>query len=265
MESDVRAFVRGAWGSQSDNFPGPHPISIERKHIPLLRSKEYVVCEKTDGTRYLLVCIRSGGYKYSVLVNRKMDMKVVTVAMPCDTLLDGELIGDTFMIFDAVVLAGKLVRDLNYLDRLREAEAVTKGPKMGLKLQMKTMWPVSAAAEIWSKNPESDGLIFTPVHEPVRMETHETMFKWKPMDRITVDFKLHEGYLCIWDRKEGLVKVQKWQAAEGTILECAYQGGSWVPVKVRTDKDLPNNRRTYMRTMVNIREDIQVTDFTKNM
>ena len=33
-----------------------------------------------------------------------------------------------------------------------------------------------------------DGLVFTPVNEPVRIGTHETMFKWKPLEKNTVDF-----------------------------------------------------------------------------
>ena len=263
MERAVREYIHQAWGSRSsDTFPGPHPVSIERKHLSLLRN-EYVVCEKTDGVRHLLVCMMFEGRKYAVFVNRKLDMVLAQLAMPKDTILDGELDGNTFLIFDAVRVAGQDVRGLSYIDRLKHAEVATRGPRMSIKLQMKTMWPAHAAAEVWERAKEtgSDGLIFTPVNEPIRMETHETMFKWKPRDRITVDFKVHQGFLCIWDRAEGLVRVQRSEAKDGIIVECEYAGDSWVPVKVRTDKDMPNNRRTMMRTMVNIREDIRVTEF----
>ena len=33
-----------------------------------------------------------------------------------------------------------------------------------------------------------DGLVFTPVYDPIRLGTHETMFKWKPLEKNTVDF-----------------------------------------------------------------------------
>jgi len=33
-----------------------------------------------------------------------------------------------------------------------------------------------------------DGLVFTPVHEPIRIGTHETLFKWKEKDHNTIDF-----------------------------------------------------------------------------
>jgi len=263
MEDAVKGFLHQAWGSRSaDTFPGPHPVSIERKHLGLLRSQEYVVCEKTDGIRYLLVCLTHEDRKYAVFVNRKLDMTPVQLAIPRNTILDGELIGDTFMIFDAIMVNGKDLRELSFLDRLREAEKVTKGPPFKIRLKMKTMWPARAAAEVWSRSKDNaDGLIFTPVREPVRMETHETMFKWKPMERITVDFKVHEGYMCIWDRLQGLIKVQKTSAKDGTILECKYVSGEWVPEKIRVDKDMPNNRRTMMRTLVNIKEDIKVSEF----
>ena len=259
MDAVVKGFIHRAWGSRSpDTFPGPHPVSIECRHLPLLKS-EYVVCEKTDGVRYLLVCMTHEGRKCAAFVNRRMDLTMVQVAIPRDTLLDGELLGDTFYIFDAVMVGGKDVRTLGYLDRLREAEVVTKGPSFKVKLRMKTMWPARAVTEVWERSKDSaDGLVFTPVNEPVQMETHETMFKWKPLDRITVDFKVDSGYLCIWERGKGLIKVQRTNAKEGLILECKYVDDMWVPVKVREDKDMPNNRRTMMRTMVNIREDIRI-------
>jgi hypothetical protein len=48
---------------------------------------------------------------------------------------------------------------------------------------------------------------------------------------------------------------------DGTIVECGYGDLGWEPEKIRTDKTYPNNRRTYFRTLVNIREDIQFREF----
>jgi hypothetical protein len=129
---------------------------------------------------------------------------------------------------------------------------------------MKTMWPLSAINEIKpSLDYETDGYILTPVNEPVRMETHETMFKLKPLMSNTIDFKviLKNGIygLYVWDRGdyvfEGVcVDGEKYL---DQIVECSYQDGQWYPVKVRTDKGRPNNRRTFYRTLINIREDIK--------
>ena len=261
LAADVRQYLHSAWGSRSPNsFPGPHPVSIERKHLPLLHRNEYVVCEKTDGVRYLLVCLMHQGTKYAVFVNRKLDMFIAQLAMPPDTVLDGELIGNTFMVFDAVRVNGVDTRNMSYLDRLRHAEVATRGPRMRIKLQMKTVWPAKAAEEVWvQKKDAADGLVFTPVNEPIRTETHETMFKWKPFERITVDFKVDQGYMCIWGRGR-LVRVQRTDHDDGVILECKYDK-VWVPVKVRTDKDTPNSHRTMMNTLVNLKERIVSSEF----
>lgn len=265
LHAQVKQFIHQAWGSRSPEvFPGPHPVSIERKHLGLLRSKQYVVCEKTDGIRYFLVCLEHEGRKYAVFVNRKLDMSTTQLAMPKNTLLDGELIGDTFLIFDSVLVNGVDTRRMNYIDRLKQAEIATKGPKMGIKLRVKTMWPMNAVKDIWQSDyPYAiDGLIFTPVDEPIRMETHETMFKWKPHGLITVDFAIDSGWLCVWDRAEGMIKVQKATFGKsGDIVECGFANDEWVPIKYREDKSMPNNRRTMMRTMINLRENIMIEEF----
>jgi hypothetical protein len=44
-------------------------------------------------------------------------------------------------------------------------------------------------------------------------------------------------------------------------VECSYGEVGWNLVKVRADKTYPNNMRTYERTLVNIKEDIQGHEF----
>ena len=49
----------------------------------------------------------------------------------------------------------------------------------------------------------------------------------------------------------------------GMVVECAYDASrdAWIPQFERTDKNFPNNRRTYYRTLVNIKENLQLEDF----
>jgi hypothetical protein len=115
---------------------------------------------------------------------------------------------------------------------------------------------------------ETDGLVFTPTEEPIRMGTHETMFKWKPRERITIDFCLQNGQeLFVQDRGEPYKEAElhtrnkRPDLANGTIVECGYGDLGWFVEKIRTDKTHANNRRTYFRTLVNIRENILVTEF----
>jgi hypothetical protein len=48
---------------------------------------------------------------------------------------------------------------------------------------------------------------------------------------------------------------------DGVIVECGYGDLGWVVEKVRSDKTHANNRRTYFRTIINIRENIELKEF----
>lgn len=266
----AKVFIHHVWKSKDpDTFPGCHPVSIERKHLSILKN-DYVVCEKTDGTRYMMICFVSHGKKVSLFVNRNMDMYQVSLCVPRNTILDGELVKtyggeEYYMVFDGNMVNGEDIQHLNYIERLKKVEPATKGPSMGIKLKNKTVWPMSALKHLETiHHPyETDGYVFTPVNEPVRMETHETMFKWKPLERITVDFKVKDGKLYVWDRGSYVYEatIQDGEKYNGKIVECRFDGVQWVPVKIRNDKPRPNNRRTFYRTLVNIRENIKVEDF----
>lgn len=262
--NDIKKFIQEKWDSNNiERFPGPQPISIEKKHIPLLSKNEYLVCEKTDGVRHFLVCFTdSQNRKICALVNRSFDYTLYPLTVPRDTLLDGELLGNKFIIHDAVCIKGEDFRKRSLTDRLLYAKAVVKSivPIPSLTVVCKQMIPYSDIRQLMLGE-HTDGVIFTPVNEPVRMGTHVTLFKWKPLERITVDFYLKNGNFCI-QHESKLIVVQKYpehKEKEG-IYECSYDGDIWEPIMKRTDKSHPNNKRTYERTLVNIRENIQFCD-----
>jgi hypothetical protein len=210
-----------------------------------------------------------------VLVNRAFQTRPVTMAVPRDTILDGELVESKdgkwlYMIYDAVLVKGQDVTKQPLTQRLEAAskliKSVLKSTKDAFEMRVKTMVPLGNIRELKPLDEfpyETDGLVFTPVNEPVRLGTHETLFKWKPHERITIDFLVHGKYLCVQDKgqiyPEAEITHQK--VEEGTIVECGYGEKGWYPVKVRTDKTHPNNRRTYMRTVVNLRENISQKEF----
>tara|TARA_B100000795_G_C22439815_1_gene301417 strand:+ start:97 stop:570 length:474 start_codon:yes stop_codon:yes gene_type:complete len=137
-------------------------------------------------------------------------------------------------------------------------------------------------------NQKIDGLVFTPVNEPIRIGTHETMFKWKPKEKNTVDFLMKrepsretpgfkEGVPAwrLYVQEKGKmyfeseiphnrIEDKPW-FEDGAIVECMYVTWEepmwWKPLKRRTDKTHPNNRRTFYRTIVNIKENIQIKEF----
>ena len=286
------AFISNAWGSDDPTrFPGPQPVSIERRHFPLLKRQLYLVCEKTDGVRHLLASTDEGVF----LVNRAFSIEKINVRVAKDTLLDGELVktkagkeglhpdgkpavSRLFMVYDAVRVKGESLIHKPLTERLEAArkvvKAIIKTANAPLEIRVKVMTDLkdfSSFPDLNSFEYETDGLVFTPVAEPIRVGTHETMFKWKPRERITIDFCIKNGHeLFVQDRgipyKEAWLHLQNTRRdlPDGTIVECGYGDLGWFVEKVRTDKTHANNRRTYFRTIVNIRENIQLDEFITN-
>ena len=239
-------------------FSGAQPISIERRHFDILLKNRYRVCEKTDGVRHFLIREED---ENPYLINRALVRTNVRVRIPKNTYLDGELLGDCFTVYDAMMIDGKDLTEMNLIDRLDAAKKMMdKIPivKGAFRLRLKNHVELDKMSSLDPYDDGNDGLIFTPVDEPIRLGTHETMFKWKPLAHNTVDFMYdREGYLCV---QGGAVSKARFEGRVGSIIECRLEKGVWIPVKVRTDKTYPNNRRTYERTLVNIREDIKFTE-----
>lgn len=258
MEDEIKQFILDKWCSNNkDRFPGPQPVSVERVHFNLLKNNEYFVCEKTDGVRHFLVCFMdSQGRKICALVNRVFQYALYPLTIPRDTLLDGEVIGDQFIVHDAVCIQGEDLRKMNLQIRLSRAVALTKIIVPGsIKIRVKQMVVLSDIHTIQLEK-GTDGVIFTPINEPIRMGTHRTLFKWKPKEKCTVDFLVKDGHLCIQNESR-YEPVQYFpNGTENSIHECYYDGSTWKTQCIRTDKKHPNNKRTFERTLVNIQENI---------
>jgi hypothetical protein len=210
------------------------------------------------------------------LVNRAFVIEPVKIRVPKDTLLDGELVKTKagkalFVVHDAVRVKGENLtsQPLNYrLDAARKViKGIIKTAQAPFEIRVKAMylWGSEPVPALDTYEYETDGLVLTPINEPIRMGTHETMFKWKPKERITIDFELRNG-LELWVQDRGVpykeaelhTRNRRPDLPDGTIVECGYGDLGFFVEKVRTDKTHANNRRTYFRTMVNLREDIQV-------
>ena len=286
-------FMEHHWNTKGKGiFPGSQPISIEYRHFDILKSSPYVVCEKTDGVRFMMLAFMFNNKKKTIFINRALEMfdcplnfrKLVYDG----TIVEGEMYGDTFMMYDMLMSCGKIIGDQDFLTRLDHMEKFKK-MLMSLKydpvkLALKTFHLMSDFEEFMDKylptvQQEIDGLIFTPINDTVKTGTHETMFKWKPRDKNTIDFQLkrrgdvwrlhvqERGKLVFESelRDEWVpLKAREW-LKEDAIIECQYMFQDspmwWKPVALRSDKTFPNSRRTFYRTLVNIREDIAMVDF----
>lgn len=284
------SYMEYHWGTKGI-FPGSQPVSIERRHFNILCSQPYVVCEKTDGVRCMLLAFMFEGRKICVCLNRALDMFLCplnfrkSVYDGNGTILEGELYNDkTFMIYDALIVNGKGVGHLDLLDRLKNIEelmkllTVLKYDPIALKIKTFHLlidFKTFMEDYLPTVTQDMDGLIFTPVKTWVKTGTHETMFKWKPREKNTIDFRMKfvkdKWKLYVQDKGklifESLLypeQVPQW-VEEDAIVECQYMFQDepmwWKPVKLRSDKTFPNSRRTFYRTLVNIREDIKMEEF----
>jgi mRNA guanylyltransferase len=279
-------------------FPAPQPISVERRHFGQLNSHPYVVSPKADGERFLLVALGDR----SVLINRGFEETDIKFRFKKNafegTILDVEKIGNRILVFDAYQVNGEIIKDKGLGERLERATALVKSvlktSKDPFKLEMKPVFERDDLEKAMKTDfgYETDGLIFTPKDEPAHVGTHETMFKWKPLEKNTVDFqvvpstRMHDcrqemiyGYdlyvqehgkkICEGRLPQDLVEPH-WRPIMDAgkdhclILECEYIQGDvnfWRPIGIRRDKMMPNARRTFQRTLVNIEEDIQWKEF----
>jgi len=300
LEKDLLHFLHSTWGTietiKDHNFknffPGPQPVSIERRHFELLSSSApYVVCEKTDGVRHVLLAKMFDGKKVCVLINRAFHMTLLPLTLPkkayegSGTVLDGELVQSKskpnkklFMVYDAVCVGGGVgnVRSGTLIDRLTVAdrEVVSKIMRLekdtvivAVKKFYDAKTQVRQLVEGTHFDYETDGIVFTPANDPVKVGTHDTMFKWKPLEQNTIDFLVRGGTLYLQEKgqlfREGeLVGEENPLLVDEKIVECQFvEIGKWKLIGVRTDKTYPNSRFTYYRTLVNIKEDIKISEF----
>jgi mRNA guanylyltransferase len=113
-------------GGSGNRFPGSQPVSLLREHMGALKGNKWLVCEKSDGVRYLLLIYKinfrvkqppeswqrylGGKTGTCFLVNRKYEFLSVPaldaqlgeqcLANIDMTLLDGELVYDTVLGFE---------------------------------------------------------------------------------------------------------------------------------------------------------------------
>ncbi len=121
-------------------FFGAHPVSLEKKHLKEISNPEvfhdFLVCEKTDGIRYLMYITNFGEV---ILSGRGDDFFLVRMPIPPAMvkqkekdmsimyIFDGELVIDerggekwmVYLLFDALVFHGQAVYSKPYSERLK--------------------------------------------------------------------------------------------------------------------------------------------------
>ena len=206
---DIRVECRRLCGWERETFPGAQPVSLTKKNLSQVARTPYVVCEKSDGERHMLMVYK--GFVY--IIDRMFNIYRVNLSLPNPektSLLDGELIVDTpspgkptivrYLVYDAVYVHGRSVSNESLLHRLKAAFTELIRPRTPRKddsfaIYCKDFFDVCHSASVvfplGCRLPHlCDGLIFTPVDDPYRGGTCQRLLKWKPAHMNTVDFVL---------------------------------------------------------------------------
>ena len=236
-------YMEHSWGTTGKNiFPGSQPVSIEYRHFKLLASNPYVVCEKTDGVRFMMLAFMFENKKQCVFLNRALEMFVCPLnfrkSVYDGTILEGEMYGDTFMIYDILIACGEVVGNTDFLARLKSVEGVKK-------------------------------MLTSLKYDPIKLKikTFHLMSDYKQFKDIWKMYVQERGKLMFESEihvNQVPPHAREWME-EDAIIECQYMFTDepmwWKPIIRRYDKTFPNGRRTFYRTLVNIKENISIDDF----
>ncbi|AGE51400.1 mRNA-capping enzyme (mRNA guanylyltransferase) [Paramecium bursaria Chlorella virus CviKI] len=267
-------------------LPGPNPVSIERKDFEKLKQQKYVVSEKTDGIRFMMFFTRVFGFKVCTIIDRAMTVyllpfKNIPRVLFQGSIFDGELCVDivekkfAFVLFDAVVVSGVTVSQMDLASRffamkrsLKEFKNVPEDPAI---LRYKEWIPLEHPTVIKDRLKKAnaiyhtDGLIIMNVDEPVIYGRNFNLFKLKPGTHHTVDFIImsEDGTIGIFDpnlRKNVSVGKLEGYYKKGDIVECKLVDGNWQYIQGRGDKTQANDKLTYEKTLLNIKENITIDE-----
>jgi len=277
---DTEKFVKiinKMWLSDKYVYPGPQPVSIERKHFPILTSKKYYIGHKNDGERIALCILRYEEKPRCFILNRKLELTPISLLisqkMYEGTIFDCELVNKDIYIFDCPLFAGESLKNRPFSERLSFADAFLSA----YRHRSQDTYSIYAKQFVLRKDYgkletclATDGYIFVPENKYYQVGTHKEYFKWKPQIKNTIDFAIgsnNQAYLqnagkycktSVIINNDDNVKLSD---STYTIVECQFVSeNKWNVLQIRNDKNMPNSLYTFKRTLVNIEENIQFSE-----
>jgi len=215
---------------ENERFPGSQPVSFGMQHLETLDTKDYWVCEKSDGIRVLLFVQADPhtGDQMVYLIDRHNSYRQLTgLYFPHhenprkplrSTIVDGELVIDVdprtqqetlrYLAFDCLVVDEQNVMsrplDKRY-GRLKAwfyqpyAKMIKDIPHMAqaqpFEIRVKSVNLSYHVEDVFNidlpaLHHGNDGLIYTCAETPYIPGTDHNILKWKPPSENSIDFKL---------------------------------------------------------------------------
>jgi len=302
---------------ENQMFPGSMPINLSKKHLSFIQQEKYFVSEKTDGIRAMLMILPLQGVyiidrRFDFYTVPGFDSLLSIFATNGITLLDGEMIThipsnkQMYSMFDLLALDGKIYATKPLLERLEQIgkgvvtvyrEKVDSGeipqdhPFILIGKQFLDKTEIQKLATSIKKDSQgrrfyidskrhhrTDGFIFTPAG-PYQPWTCRTLFKWKYLDELSVDLKIHYDrgshditFSCaqgssedvdypIKMKPEDKARLSRYMSTRRDpelIIECCFDSKEqmWKFKMIRTDKVRANNIRVVTDTVEVIAENL---------
>lgn len=242
------------------------PVNLKINEL-LKPANSWSMTVKYDGERRMLFITRAGTY----LINAPNTILRIGDGdeMLSGTLIDGELMeaDGTFYAFDILFLRRVDIRRTTFPRRYEQIPNLYNSPVMGdYKYKVKEYLiggdlyynVTKTYKKMLELGDKSDGIIYQSNGYYINRDT----YKWKPADKMTIDFHVDKETLKLMSsvtkgKKQFLIDFRKAPNNKlnprkvmfdgvdlrGKIVEFVWdrKHKEFVPIRVRTDRDAPNN------------------------
>lgn len=204
-------------------FPGTHPVPLNKENIEVLKQRCYYASWKAKGNRYMMLIAIDGCY----LIDTQFNFRRVQMRFPSSiankshhlTLLDGEMIIDNmkktgkqirrYLVTDIMAINSISLVDREFHERWDIIEKDVIEPrrndhnndkKLGYRFDLepfrvrrKNYWCLSTVPNLLTElipnlSHESGGLIFQGWKDPYIPYTNKSALKWRNAEKDTVCF-----------------------------------------------------------------------------
>lgn len=250
------------------------PFNLKLDHF---FGMNHAITPKFDGSRkQLFISAELGTIAH--FINPPFESVSVNITGPEDGnyIVDGELVGNVFYIFDVMTYKSEDVTRKPLKARLALVADFVKNFKLRSTITMMAkpfytnpnfyLNAESIRDDFGYGTTPTDGLIIQPLNQPYK---NNSTYKWKPKEKLTIDFRLrlspdeskynifvfddatkqdalfagtrmrpHDGTITIIDGK-----FQR-EDVEGRIIECSwdFETNRFIPVRFRDDRPIPNRK-----------------------